>query len=80
MPRLTSRTTLVTPPVVVKLREAVPPTRQTATNSSRDARRKLYLCWSILKRTGGRKDHLVGLNQAFILVGKGDIHRVGGRL
>ena len=77
LPRLTSRTTLVMPPVVVKLREAVPPTRQTATNSSREAQRKLYLCWSILRRSGGSKDHVVGLDQAVILESKGDINRVG---
>ena len=38
-PRLTFRSLFVTPPLVVRVREAVPPTAQTDTNSSREARR-----------------------------------------
>ena len=77
-PRLTLRALLVTPPVVVRVREAVPPATQTATNSSREARRERYLCLSILK-AGSSQDHLLGFVYAIILGGKGDIRRAGGR-
>ena len=61
-PRLTLRALLVMPLLVLRVREAVPPTAQTATNSSREAWRERYLCWSILMRAGRSQDHLVGLN------------------
>ena len=75
-PRLTLRATFVTLSLVLRVREAVPSTEQIAANSSREARRKLYFCWSILGRAGSSQDNLMGLDQAVILGGKGDMRGV----